>query len=138
MAKLKNENGLDYTANQISCANGAKQSVCNTILALINAGDEVIIPAPFWVSYPEMVKLAEGKPVIDAKGEKVIKAKIDMNKILFYPKVGSAPITHYYVDFHNGQGFKPIKREVLVDTLYKFITEVEKANAMGVSKTDLM
>ena len=81
---------------------------------------------------------AEGKPVVDAKGEKVIKAKIDMNKILFYPKVGSTPITHYYVDFHNGQGFKPIKREVLVDTLYKFITEVEKANAMGVSKTDLM
>ena len=80
----------------------------------------------------------EGKPVVDAKGEKVIKAKIDMNKILFYPKVNSAPITHYYVDFHNGQGFKPIKREVLVDTLYKFITEVEKANAIGVSKTDLM
>ncbi len=68
VAKLKNENGLDYTANQISCANGAKQSVCNTILALINAGDEVIIPAPFWVSYPEMVKLAEGKPVIVSAG----------------------------------------------------------------------
>lgn len=81
---------------------------------------------------------AEGKPVVNAKGEKVIKSKVDMNKILFYPKVGSVPITHYYVDFHNGQGFKPIKREVLVDTLYKFITEVEKANAMGVSKTDLM
>lgn len=63
VAKLKNENGLEYTANQISCANGAKQSVCNTILALVNPGDEVIIPAPFWVSYPEMVKLAEGKPV---------------------------------------------------------------------------
>ena len=68
VAKLKNENGLDYTAHQISCANGAKQSVCNTILALINAGDEVIIPAPFWVSYPEMVKLAEGKPVIVSAG----------------------------------------------------------------------
>ncbi len=68
VAKLKDENGLDYTANQISCANGAKQSVCNTILALINAGDEVIIPAPFWVSYPEMVKLAEGKPVIVSAG----------------------------------------------------------------------
>ena len=68
VAKLKNENGLDYTANPISCANGAKQSVCNTILALINAGDEVIIPAPFWVSYPEMVKLAEGKPVIVPAG----------------------------------------------------------------------
>lgn len=88
--------------------------------------------------YVEYELDADGKPVVDVKGEKVIKAKIDMNKILFYPKVGSVPITHYYVDFHNGQGFKPIKREVLVDTLYKFITEVEKANAMGVSKTDLM
>ena len=61
--KLKKENGLDYTAAQISCANGAKQSVCNTVLALVNAGDEVIIPAPYWVSYPEMVKLADGTPV---------------------------------------------------------------------------
>ena len=68
VAKLKNENGLDYTAAQISCANGAKQSVCNTIMALINAGDEVIIPAPYWVSYPEMVKLADGTPVTVAAG----------------------------------------------------------------------
>ena len=68
VAKLKRENGLDYTAAQISCANGAKQSVCNTILALVNPGDEVIVPAPFWVSYPEMVKLAEGTPVIVAAG----------------------------------------------------------------------
>lgn len=63
-AKLKNENGLEYGISQISCANGAKQSVCNTILALVNPGDEVIVPAPYWVSYPEMVKLAEGIPVI--------------------------------------------------------------------------
>ena len=66
--KLQNENGLTYTINQISCANGAKQSVCNTIMVLINPGDEVIIPAPFWVSYPEMVKLAEGTPVIIPAG----------------------------------------------------------------------
>ena len=52
VAKLKNENGLEYTANQISCANGAKQSVCNTIMVLGNPGDEVIIRLPFWVSYP--------------------------------------------------------------------------------------
>ena len=68
VAKLKNENGLEYTAAQISCANGAKQSVCNTIMALINKGDEVIVPAPYWVSYPEMVKLAEGTPVIVRAG----------------------------------------------------------------------
>lgn len=66
--KLQQENGLTYTVNQISCANGAKQSVCNTLLALVNPGDEVIIPAPFWVSYPEMVKLAEGTPVIVSAG----------------------------------------------------------------------
>lgn len=68
VAKLKNENGLEYTAAQISCANGAKQSVCNTIMSLVNRGDEVIVPAPYWVSYPEMVKLAEGTPVIVRAG----------------------------------------------------------------------
>ena len=66
--KLKKENGLEYTAAQISCANGAKQSVCNTIMALMNKGDEAIVPAPYWVSYPEMVKLAEGVPVIVSAG----------------------------------------------------------------------
>jgi aspartate aminotransferase len=68
VAKLKNENGLDYTAAQISCANGAKQSVCNVIMCLVGAGDEVIVPAPFWVSYPEMVKMADGTPVIVRAG----------------------------------------------------------------------
>lgn len=63
VAKLKNENGLDYKPSQILCSNGAKQSVCNVIMALVNTGDEVIIPAPYWVSYPEMVKLADGTPV---------------------------------------------------------------------------
>ena len=61
--KLKKENGLEYTAAQISVSNGAKQSVCNVIMALVNPGDEVIVPAPYWVSYPEMVKLADGTPV---------------------------------------------------------------------------
>ena len=61
--KLKNENGLTYQPSQILCSNGAKQSVCNTIMALISQGDEVIIPAPYWVSYPQMVLLAEGTPV---------------------------------------------------------------------------
>ncbi len=68
VAKLKNENGLEYTAAQISCANGAKQSVCNVIMTLIGQGDEVIIPAPYWVSYPEMVKLADGTPVSISAG----------------------------------------------------------------------
>ena len=66
--KLKTENNLEYTPEQIVCSNGAKQSVCNVILSLINKDDEVIIPAPYWVSYPEMVTLAEGKSVIVSAG----------------------------------------------------------------------
>ncbi len=62
-AKLKNENGLDYTPAQISCSNGAKQCVCNAVMAVAGTGDEVIIPAPYWVSYPQMVLLADAKPV---------------------------------------------------------------------------
>ena len=62
--KLKRENNLDYSASEVIVGTGGKQGVCNTILALVNPGDEVIIPAPYWVSYPQMVKLAGGVPVI--------------------------------------------------------------------------
>ncbi len=62
-AKLKRDNGLDYSFNQIIVSTGAKQSLANALLALVNPGDEVIVPAPYWVSYPEMVKMAEGKMV---------------------------------------------------------------------------
>ncbi len=62
--KLERENHLSYTPAEIMVSNGAKQSVCNTVLALVNPGEEVIIPAPYWVSYPQMVKLAGGEPVI--------------------------------------------------------------------------
>lgn len=61
--KLKNENQLDYSPAQIIVSNGAKQSLCNVILSIVDKDEEVIIPAPYWVSYPEMVKLAEGKSV---------------------------------------------------------------------------
>ncbi|MEA4840145.1 MAG: pyridoxal phosphate-dependent aminotransferase [Bacteroidales bacterium] len=72
VAKLKKENGLDYKPEQIVCSNGAKQSVCNVLLSIIGPKDEVIVPAPYWVSYVEMVKLAEGTNV-------VISAGIDQN-----------------------------------------------------------
>ena len=62
--KLARDNQLDYDPGQIIVSNGAKQSIGFSILATINKGDEVIVPAPYWVSYPEMVKLAEGVPVI--------------------------------------------------------------------------
>ena len=61
--KLKNENQLEYGVTEISVSNGAKQCVCNAVLALVNPGEEVIIPAPYWVSYPEMVEIAGAKSV---------------------------------------------------------------------------
>lgn len=63
-AKLKKDNNLDFAADQIVLSNGAKQSIGFSILATINPGDEVLIPAPYWVSYPEMVKMAEGTPKV--------------------------------------------------------------------------
>ena len=66
--KLERENHLHYTPAEILVSNGAKQSVCNTVMALVDDGEEVIIPAPYWVSYPQMVLLAGGKPVIVEAG----------------------------------------------------------------------
>ncbi len=87
VAKLKNENGLDYQPSQILCSNGAKQSVCNTVMALVNAGDEVIIPAPYWVSYPQMVLLAEGTPVfVEAKIEQDFKITPEQLEAAITPK----------------------------------------------------
>ena len=68
VAKLKNENNLSYTTAEILVSNGAKQSVCNAVMALVNPGDEVIIPTPYWVSYPQMVKLAGGEPIFVSAG----------------------------------------------------------------------
>lgn len=68
IAKFKRDNGLDYTAKQILVSCGGKQSFFNLALAVINPGDEVIIPAPYWVSYPDIVLIAEGKPVIVQTG----------------------------------------------------------------------
>ena len=86
------------------------------------------------------VKLdSDGKPIVklDSAGNKVVKNRIDMNKILFYPEVGSYPVTHYYLDLHDRKGFRPVKREVLADTIYQYILEIEKAARKGVSLADL-
>jgi aspartate aminotransferase len=68
IAKFKRDNGLDYTPRQILVSCGGKQSFFNLALATVNAGDEIIIPAPYWVSYPDIVLIAEGKPVIVEAG----------------------------------------------------------------------
>lgn len=81
IAKLKRDQGLDYAANQILVSCGGKQSFFNLSLALLNKGDEVIIPAPFWVSYPDMVIIADGTPVIvecpQAQGYKITAAQLE-------------------------------------------------------------
>lgn len=68
IAKFKRDNNIEYRRNQILASNGGKQSIYNLIMAVIDPGDEVIIPAPYWVSYPDMVELADGKPVIPYAG----------------------------------------------------------------------
>jgi aspartate aminotransferase len=76
VAKFKRENGLDYKVSQISVGTGGKQVLYNALMATLNPGDEVVIPAPYWVSYPEMVALAGGTPVIvDVKMEDGFKMK---------------------------------------------------------------
>jgi len=87
VGKLKRENGLDYKPSQILVSNGAKQSVCNTLMAIVNPGDEVIIPAPYWVSYPQMVLLAEGTPVfVEAKIEQDFKITPEQLEAAITPK----------------------------------------------------
>ena len=79
--KLQKDNGLAYNPDEILVSNGAKQSICNAVLALTGPGDEVIIPAPYWVSYPQMVRLAGATPIfIDApisQGHKITPAQLE-------------------------------------------------------------
>ena len=85
--KLERENQLQYQPSEILVSNGAKQSVTNTIMALVNDGEEVIIPAPYWVSYPQMVKLAGGEPVIvEATFEQNFKMTAEQLEAAITPK----------------------------------------------------
>lgn len=68
IAKFKRDNNIEYQRNQILVSSGAKQTIYNLIMAVIDAGDEVVIPAPYWVSYPDMVELADGTPVMPYAG----------------------------------------------------------------------
>ena len=81
VAKFKRENGIEYTPEQISVGNGGKQVLFNALLASLNPGDEVVIPAPYWVSYPDMVQFAEGTPVVvqcsQESGFKITAAQLD-------------------------------------------------------------
>ncbi|MBO4826304.1 MAG: pyridoxal phosphate-dependent aminotransferase [Prevotella sp.] len=137
-AKLKNENGLDYNINEILVSNGAKQSVCNTIMALVNDGDEVIIPAPYWVSYPQMAKLAGGIPVyIEASFEQNFKITPEQLEAAITPKTRmlilcspSNPTGSVYSQEELNALAEVIKRHediyVLADEIYEHINYVGK------------
>ena len=87
VAKLKNENGLDYKVSEILVSNGAKQAVGNAVMALVDDGDEVIVPTPYWVSYPQMVLLAGGTPVhIPARYEQNFKITPEQLEAAITPK----------------------------------------------------
>lgn len=143
VAKLKNENGLGYTTNEVLVSNGAKQSVCNTVMALVNEGEEVIIPAPYWVSYPQMVKLAGGIPVIVEAGfEQNFKITADQLEQAITPKTRmlilcspSNPTGSVYSAEELESLAEVIKRHeglyVLADEIYEHINYIGKHNSIA-------
>jgi aspartate aminotransferase len=143
VAKLKNENGLDYTAAEILVSNGAKQCVCNAIMALVNDGDEVIIPAPYWVSYPQMVKLAGGEPVfIEAGFEQEFKITAEQLETAITPKTKmlilcspSNPTGSVYNKEELASLAEVIKKHddlyVLADEIYEHINYVGKHESIA-------
>ena len=143
VAKLKKENGLDYTENEILVSNGAKQSVCNTVMALVDDGDEVIIPAPYWVSYPQMVKLACGTPIyIKAGYEQNFKITPEQLEAVISPKTRmlilcspSNPTGSVYSQEELAQLAEVIKKHddlyVLADEIYEHINYTGKHHSIA-------
>lgn len=143
VAKLKNENNLDYTTSEILVSSGAKQSVCNTVMALVNDGEEVIIPAPYWVSYPQMVKLAGGTPVIvNADFEQNFKMTPEQLEAAITPKTRmlilcspSNPTGSVYTKNELEALAEVIKRHddlfVLADEIYEHINYVGKHESIA-------
>ncbi len=143
VAKLQNENGLCYTTNEVLVSNGAKQSVCNTVMALVNEGEEVIIPAPYWVSYPQMVKLAGGIPVIVEAGfEQNFKITAEQLEQAITPKTRmfilcspSNPTGSVYSSEELAALAEVIKRHeglyVLADEIYEHINYIGKHNSIA-------
>lgn len=143
VAKLKNENNLDYATSEILVSSGAKQSVCNTVMALVNDGEEVIIPAPYWVSYPQMVKLAGGTPVIVNAGfEQNFKMTPEQLEAAITPKTRmlilcspSNPTGSVYTKDELEAQAEVIKRHddlfVLADEIYEHINYVGKHESIA-------
>ena len=143
VAKLKNENGLDYSVNEVLVSNGAKQSVCNAVMALVNDGEEVIIPAPYWVSYPQMAKLAGGVPVIVETGfaqnfkmtPEQLEAAITPKTRLLILCSPSNPTGSVYSEAELEKLAEVIKRHddlfVIADEIYEHINYIGRHNSIA-------
>ena len=141
--KLKKENGLAYTTNEVIAGTGGKQGVCNTILALVNPGDEVIIPAPYWVSYPQMAKLAGATPVVVRAGfeqefkmtaEQLEAAITPKTKMLILCSPSNPTGSVYSQEELNALAQVILKHEdifVLSDEIYEHINYVGKAASIA-------
>ena len=141
--KLERENQLHYLPSEILVSNGAKQSVCNTVMALVNPGDEVIIPAPYWVSYPQMVLLAGGEPVfVEARFDQNFKITSEQLEAAITPKTRmlilcspSNPTGSVYSKEELAGLAEIIKRHddlfVLADEIYEHINYVGKHESIA-------
>lgn len=141
--KLKKENGLEYGINEILVSNGAKQSVCNAIMALVDDGEEVIIPAPYWVSYPQMVKLAGGEPVVVEAGfeqnfkmtpEQLEAAITPKTRMLILCSPSNPTGSVYSADELKGLAEVILRHEdlfVLADEIYEHINYTGKHNSIA-------
>ena len=141
--KLKKENHLDYTTGEVIVGTGGKQGVCNTILALVNPGDEVIIPAPYWVSYPQMAKLAGATPVVVRAGfeqefkmtaEQLEAAITPKTKMLILCSPSNPTGSVYSQEELNALAEVILKHEdifVLSDEIYEHINYVGKAASIA-------
>ena len=141
--KLKKENHLDYTTGEVIVGTGGKQGVCNTILALVNPGDEVIIPAPYWVSYPQMAKLAGATPVVVRAGfeqefkmtaEQLEAAITPKTKMLILCSPSNPTGSVYSQEELNALAQVILKHEdifVLSDEIYEHINYVGKAASIA-------
>ncbi len=141
--KLERENQLRYQPSEILVSNGAKQSVCNTVMALVDPGEEVIIPAPYWVSYPQMVKLAGGTPVIINAGfeqnfkitpEQLEAAITPQTRLLILCSPSNPTGSVYTKDELEGLAEVILKHEdlfVLADEIYEHINYIGKHESIA-------
>jgi aspartate aminotransferase len=142
-AKFKRDNNLNYKSSQIVVSTGAKQSIINVVMATVNPGDEVILPAPYWVSYIEMIQLNEGKPVVietDYKSdfkitpEQLEKAITPKTKMFLFSNP-SNPTGSMYSEKELralGEVFKKHPQVLIVsDEIYEYITFEEKMFSIG-------